>query len=338
MPRSEVFFTQAENCYFLELEDVEPGRIQIELPELPHGVKFSSSKKEEFISASGKKGTIISLWFVFSETGETVIPPLNARIDGKQHFFEFERVPVQENPALISPKLEIIIEHKNIPVQDKSCVFQKGEKINLLVRTQYAVQVLSFKWNLPRNSIFSESRRFEFANGNEKLTAFTSDKKNLARFEWKILKEGSYALPDFSVEVLAFNGTRQILTTAQNIRITVTQKEYQKDDTENKASELFSDAFINSEGEKIGEKVNKNPEEYEKFAKSIKLSFFEKISGTKYAVFKGGRISQIPEEKSKSGMFEGGQKVKVERKTKNWSFITCEEFTGWTKNENLIEI
>ena len=92
-----------ENCYVLEIPDVEPGKVQMDLPELPLGTRFISSKKEEFIAADGKRGTQISLWFTFTESAQTRLSPLMTRINGRTYFFEFVPTYVYENPNLISP-------------------------------------------------------------------------------------------------------------------------------------------------------------------------------------------------------------------------------------------
>ena len=348
LPRSEIFFTQMENCYELSLVGVEPKNLQIELPDLPSGVKFSSSKKEEFVSERGERGTLLSLWFTFSESGESHIPPLFAKINGKNHYFEFESVFVHENPALISPKLEIDFKNQKNLTAKNTYTFKKGEKITFLLNVRYAVQILSFKWTLPKDSIFREVERADFANGKQKLTEFSYDTKNLARFEWQILKSGAYSLPEITVEAVTFNGEKRVLEEPKNVKIIVTN---QNEPSENKAlsffpgrqNDIFENAFKNpdSENEPTGKKqINlvSEREKYEKLAKNTRLSFFEKHFGKKQAIFAGGQVKQVPEDKAVGQKFEGGEKVKIKEKTAFWSFVEGEQFSGWTKNDNLIEL
>jgi hypothetical protein len=173
IPRSEIFFTQTENCYELQIEGIEPAKVQLDLPELPLGTKFISSKKEEFITENGKRGTQISLWFTFSESGNTRIPPLGTIINGRKYFFEFEKTYVYENPALLSPIAEVIFQNPSTLKNDKK-TGQKvlkayvGQKISFTVMLKYASQVNEFKNITPKNSIFRETKRYEFANGEQK--------------------------------------------------------------------------------------------------------------------------------------------------------------------------
>lgn len=343
--RSEIFFTQTENCYALEILGVEPSSIQMELPELPLGTKFISSKKEGFRSDSGATGTVISLWFNFAYSGQTRIPPLLVKIKNRTYYFEFEKVMVHENPSLISPVLEILFENPKNLVTDKktgrkTLKVRRGEKITFTLYLRYAVQVLNFNWKIPKESIFTEVERFDFANGITKITQFTDDSKKLSRFEWQILKDGTYTLPEISVRALAYNGSQKELHLNQNIVISVSgEKQRAESESKIKGADVFSAAFEKPKDDELSPKQkNVTRQECEILAQKEKRSFMQRLSGKKYAVFAGGEICPVPESKTSAQFFNGGQKVRVTESAGEWAFIEDKDFTGWTRSENLIEI
>ena len=341
-PRSEIFFTQMENCYALEILGISPSQVMIELPDLPPGTRFISSKKEEFISPSNQHGTLISLWFSFSDSGETNFSPLLVRIGGKTHYIEFEPTFVYENPALIQPSLEIFFENKNLRTEKdgtKTLSARQGEKLTFTVALRYGTQVLYFKWNIPKDSIFSESERFDFANGTQKITQFTTERKNLARFEWQILKAGEYALPEITVGTFAYNGSKKQISLPQNIRIIVAEKTQKESAAQSNSSGIFKSAFEKPAEEINGEKKSEpSREECKIIAEQARLSLFDRIFSRKFGIFSGGQISAVPEENASANHFGSGKRVRITESAGEWAFIECEEFSGWTKKENLFLI
>ena len=344
-PRSGIFFTQMENCYVLEIPDVEPGKVQMDLPELPLGTRFISSKKEEFIAEDGRRGTQISLWFTFTESAQTRLSPLMTRINGRTYFFEFVPTYVYENPNLISPVIDIIFdEQKKIDTDkktgQKSLTVKKGEKISFTAQIRYAAQIYEFKWILPKDSIFKETERFDFANGNRKITEFTAESQKLAKFEWQILKEGEYSLPEVFAETLSYNGAKKRIYTPKDTIIIVTESEPQKSGSSfRNDSEIFESAFQKTdEHDFSAQNSERSKEEYAKLAEKESRSILQKLFGKKFAIFAGGTVLSVPEEKITGQNFAGGQKVSITEQAGDWSFIECKEFSGWTKNANIFEI
>ena len=345
-PRSEVFFTQTENCYTLQIPDIPPAKVRVDLPDLPLGTKCTSSKKEETIIENGRRGTLITLWFTFEYSGETHIPPLLVHADGNPYYLEFQQTTVYENPALISPVLEVTFTAPKNPGFQKSegkkvLKIQKGEEISFTLQARYAIQILEYKWTLPKDSLFEEKQRFDFAKGKEKISEFTTSAKKLSTFSWKILKSGAYFLPPITIEALSFNGEKKKLTLPQDIIIIVLDEKYQALEKNSPAQnqELFSSAFMKPEEEKGHDKgaISDN-EEFKKQAEKTKRSLFEKLTRKKLAIFTGGIIATIPEEKSSGQYFSGGQKIIISEEIGDWIFIECKDFSGWTKRNKVITI
>ena len=214
-----------------------------------------------------------------------------------------------------------------------------GEKIIFTLALRYGTQVLAFKWNIPKDSIFSESERFEFANGGQKITQFTNENKNLARFEWQILKEGEYSLPEITVTALSYNGSKKILSLPPDIRIIVKGVPIGEKRTGGIKTDIFESAFEKPDEETgLTKKSALTLKECQELAAQSRLSFFDKLFSRKYGIFTGGIVSSVPEENSNANFFEGGKKVRITEDAGEWVFIENEEFSGWVKSENLIKI
>ena len=340
--RTDVFLTRTESCYALELAGILPGEIQMELPDLPPGTHFASSKKEEFISSDGRRGTLITFWFVFDESGVTRLSPLLVRTSGKSYYFDFEQVTVHENPAMTSPVLEAVFAGSAMPVADKSgrktLVVKRGEKITFTLRVRHCAQILDFKWSVPKDSIFTEVRRFDFSDGARKSAPLTNEARSLSRFEWQILKEGSYSLPEFLVTAVSLNGSKKQLSLSQDTEIVVTNERHMGGSERRKNNAALASAFERQEDDSIVVKNAPTREECAFLAGSERRSFFQRITGRRYAIFSGGKITAVPEERINGRQFDGGQKVRVVEDAGDWQFIECPEFSGWTKRENLFEI
>lgn len=207
------FFTAQENGYTLKIPDTQPGFVQTDLPVLPDGIQLVSSKREEYLDSNGERGTAIHLWFNFKEAGPVRLPPLIVSIKNRTYYLPFEEVMVFENPALISP--ELVIEFES-GITDAGTydgvrrVFAKAnQEIIFTVSLKYFVQLVSFNRQLPKNSIFEELERFSVSRGVPVGKDFSSEPVKLARFSWKPLVEGSYALPEIVAVATSYNGARK---------------------------------------------------------------------------------------------------------------------------------
>ena len=206
-------------------------------------------------------------------------------------------------------------------------------KISFNLKIRYAVQILDFKFSLPKDSIFTEKKRFDFAKGLQKAEQFSTESKNLGTFEWKILKEGIYNLPEFFVKAKSFNDEEKILAMPE-IEIIVSEKYQDNVTKKTEKDRILENAFERQEDKNQVQDI----ETYEKIAKNTKLSIFDKIFSKQIGIFKGGEIKSVPEEKSLGQKFTGGQKVKIIETISDWSLVKCKDFQGWTKNANIIEI
>lgn len=210
-PDSDVFFTAQENGYTLKIPDTMPSAVQTDFTHIPQGVQFVSSRREEYIDSNGERGTVVRLWFTFTDTGTIKLPPLIAVVSGKTYYIPFEDVTVYENPALISPEASVRFESGLSPHTDKNGIIRldvnAGDEIVFTVELKYFVQMVAFRWSLPKDSIFVETERYEALQENYADREFSAQPKPLARFSWKPLVPGEYSLPEIAIEATAYNGT-----------------------------------------------------------------------------------------------------------------------------------
>ena len=218
-PDSTACFTAQENGFTLLIPGVEPAKISTDLPPLPQGVVLVTSKKEEFLSEDNERGTAVHLWFNFKDTGPVRLPPLIVKIEKRTFYIPFDDVTVFENPDLISPLVQIDFisgARQKRPDGDFK-VFEafEGEEIIFDVNLKYFTQIVSFDWKLPKNSIFKELNRSEYADGKTAGRNFSDKALNVARFSWRALVPGEYAMPEITFSAIAYNGSSRNLKAPQ---------------------------------------------------------------------------------------------------------------------------
>lgn len=381
-PDTDIFFTAQMNGFTLEIPGIEPSNVQTDLPLLPSGVKFVSSKKEEFLDENSERGTVIHLWFTFTSTGPIKLPPLTTRINNRTFSLEFEHVTVYENPSLISPVLTVKFDDETKLKKDRKTgkeyyEITAGEEIAFTVLIQYTTQILNFSWELPKNSIFHETYRWEIAKRRaDKIQTqkaeFNPNAFPAASFVWKPLVEGNYNLPLISADAIAYNGSKKhIFIPVVDIR--VNKASAQKTTAENSVlSNEFSKAF-----EKPQENIAAEPAYITTYADCKKIAelrsiernsaiwnwkaarterknyetaigilsdedeprfFLFKLVSPQFAIFAGGAISSVPEEKSAAHNLSGGQRVRITEKAGEWYYIECKIFSGWVKQNQIFLI
>ncbi len=387
---SEIFFTAQENGYTILIPGIESSLVQNDLAILPAGVKLVSSKKEDFFDDDGDRGTRIQFWFTFTDVGIAKLPPLIAKIQNRTYYLPFEEVQIYENPNLISPLLSIEFEDKSKLSKDKksgNLIYnsEAGEKINYRVNIQYFLQIINYSWNLPKDSIFLETKRYEIAEKNNSRASlskeFTPQKFPVAEFSWQPLKEGDYELPKVFIEAVSYNGSRKQLA-PPSVFVRVAKRKSNEKNPENPISSLkknfdsaYKSAFAKSpqdmdsisakrytptseDCKKLAELRSKErkslfsgaaAEKRREFEFSIGIvsgeneakNPFSKFFGGKFAIFKGGKISPVPEEKTaeKNGFsVPAGQRVKISEKAGGWIFIENKDFSGWAKEDSVFII
>ena len=240
-PQGNRFFVGQECGYELNLPGIVPSTVQMEIPDTPENVRFLTFKKEDYIDSEGYQGTRLQAWFMFSAPAEQVkLPPFQVRIRSRRYVIPVKAVTVYEDPARLFPEMFVVFDRAE---KNSSIALEAGETVSFTLYVRYCTQILHYSWNLPKNSIFTETKRYEIAHGKSLGKEFSPDSFPVARFSWTPLVVGEYDLPPISVEAVAYNGARrQIAPVAKKlvVRAAAQKKEVAKDSRENM---LFADAF-----------------------------------------------------------------------------------------------
>ncbi len=264
-------FTAQETCFFLEIPEIQPSRIQTQMPLLPSNIGFISSRRMDYVSESGEHGTRLEYWFTFREKGFVTIPPLEISVDGRNYKIPFEKLYVYENPKTVMPEMVIKFSNgKTVSTEKKNEILEltAGESINFVVFIQYAVQVQQFSWTLPKDSLFREIQRFEITRGVSRGSVFSPEEIPVAEFEWVPLASGETNLPAIQMKVTTYAG-RQTDLYMPECRIAVGKATVTAGvEDEEPENEIFGYAFSrNFEDEITDSKVPGSLEDFEEIAR-----------------------------------------------------------------------
>ena len=255
-PEENIYFTNQEVKYVLEIPDTNPNDVQTQLQTLKDGTSFISSRRMEYFTDAEENGTRIEFWFSFKNPGTIEMLPLIVKVKGWIYNIPFEKIDVYENPKTIAPQLIVELNKDKIlyPHSDsqnfktENFVFSAGRPIEIMVYIQYAVQIKQFGYEIPKDSLFDEITRYEIVKGKKRMTEFSKEKIPVAKFNWTPLKDGKYSLPDIRVIATAYNG-RNIELSLPSCNVTVEKSALTRQDAKADFS-VFAYALSNPFTEK----------------------------------------------------------------------------------------
>lgn len=232
VPKDDIFFTNKEAQFILQIPQILPSDVQTELPTFPEGVIFNSSKRSDYFTSQGTIGAEIDLWFTFRKTGSVTLPPLIIYVRGKRYAVNFKTVEVYENPRTILPKLTFVFdsgeviggEAKNIP----TISLEANKTARFTLYLQYAIQAQQFAWNIPKDSIFVQTKRYKMESASERPSEFSTKKVPVADFEWTPFVTGGTSLPEIRMMATAYSGRSIYLSTPECIVNITPQKDPSK--------------------------------------------------------------------------------------------------------------
>lgn len=213
-PEENVFFTNQELKYVLEIPGVDLSDVQTQLQPMKDGVTCISSRRLDYFTNDDSTGARIEFWFTFRDTGIGEIPPLITKIKGYTYYLPFEKIQVYENPKTIAPRLVIEINQnqvlysqaENAKKQEYSITSEVTKPIDIFIYIQYTTQIKQFGYEIPKDSLFEEVEKFEIISGKKKINDFSHEKIPVARFRWIPLKDGKYYLPNVRLVATAYSG------------------------------------------------------------------------------------------------------------------------------------
>ena len=129
---------------------------------------------------------------------------MHVLINGRNYYIRVANVEIEENPENLNPRVVVVFkdgtqlysdgfysskyysekENKAISVFDAKI----GQKLEFTVYLQYGVQLIQFDWELPKNSIFTQTEQFEITEIKYRENKFSKELSPVGCFEctWKI--------------------------------------------------------------------------------------------------------------------------------------------------------
>lgn len=306
------------------------------------------------------KATWIQVWYRFEQPGKYQLPDLLLMVGNQLKSLSFESLTVEENPLDKLPRIVIKFANGTYIYSDKTEAFKKGpvtsaytgKPLLFTVYLQFAKNLTSFEWDLPKDSLFSKTRDYQEQTEAQLLP--------VADFAWEALESGLQTLPRMKMTVTALNGSQnQVIFPEFSVRFrqgNINQKEDAK-------GGLFADAF-SSEGlsqEKENKKVTK--EDCRRLAELYKKESGSLISRKNYSkerqaletelgitpwlnkkfyigdfgISTGSKLFSIPEEGlSEVSYIESGNTVEIKEVAGSWLYVCFGSTEGWCKKDEVI--
>lgn len=218
-PTQDTLFTEDDNSFFVEIENVTPDSVQISVNSLPPNVSFVSQKKETVLIPRDESqgggyahGTRIILWMRFAKTGSYRIKPIDLTIDGGFYQIPVEGVEIFQNPRFIHPEVNVIFQNQNLEsaknIKNRILKIKSGEHIVFTVTARYMESIQNIFWNIPEDSIFKQIKEYDFKAASEEKN-FITQFQSVATFDWQPLSEGVHTLPEIFITATSYNGSSE---------------------------------------------------------------------------------------------------------------------------------
>lgn len=207
-----------------------PGQIDISMPQETETASFKTLRKVE-----SEGGTRIEIWYSFSKEGTYQLPALTIKIKNSRRRIPFDFVTVGLNPKDIRPSCVIVTDRgQNVPL-----TVYAGQKINFKVCLRHATQLLQFSWDIPKDSLFEQTRTYEFTQIKQREKIVSNELIPVSDFEWTPLVSGQMYFPQFKITAISYSGNREEVIIPP-VKVTVLKAPDSKQADENL---FFSDAF-----------------------------------------------------------------------------------------------
>ena len=221
-----------------------PSQIDVSMPDEIENVQFKTLRKVEAGEKGG--GTKLEIWFSFAKTGTYIIPPLAMKIKNSRKQIPFMPVKIGINPKEQEPLCVIVTDSG----MNKNISLAVGQTVKFRLCLKYALQLVQFSWELPKDSIFVQGKTYEFTEIKQRQKVVTDDLIPVSDFEWTPLVTGQMDFPKFTIQAIAYNGDK-VTVKVPAIKATVVKA---RSKNTNEANSYFSQAF-ETENENGGEEL-----------------------------------------------------------------------------------
>lgn len=211
-----------------------PSQIDLSMPQEDEEIIFKTLRKVE----SGG-GTKIEIWYQFTKTGTYKPKALTVKIKNSRRQLEFGTVTIGINPGEQLPLCVIKTPQGN----NKNLTVRAGEKLEFSLCLQYALQLTQFTWELPKDSLFVQTKTYEFTQIKQREKLVSNELIPVSDFEWTPLLPGEINFPAFTIQAIAYNGDK-VYVRMPDIRVKVLEAK-ERADTE--GTSYFEKAFTTDE-------------------------------------------------------------------------------------------
>ena len=246
-----------------------PSQVQVISTEQKQDINFRTMRKTDFYS-DDYNGTIIEIWYSFEKSGSYTLSPLSVMIQNRRRQIDFDKVEITNDPAKMNARVVIVFDNGTTVFSDSpasaSPLFtaSMGKKLHFTVNLQYATQLVQFTWDIPKYSIFTQTKEYDFSEIKFRERNYSHELIPVADFEWTALTTGEQALPKFKLAATDYRGYRNelllpeiIINFIEGSSVVQNQKE----------SDIFSDAFFQqTEFETPSQKITVTYEDCKKLA------------------------------------------------------------------------
>ena len=248
-------YTKTDIKFSVTIPNATPSQVQVLAANQKQDITFRSMRKSENYE---ENGTTIEIWYNFSSTGTYTLTPLSLIVKNRRRNIEFEKITVTDDPATLSPRIVLVFDdgtkvYSNEPDFPSPLLTVKtGRKLHFTVNLQYAIQLVQFSWDIPKDSIFTCTKQFEFTEVKYRERVYSHSLIPVASFEWTGLVPGQQKLPRIRLNAAGYNGYRNELLLPDIIIQFTEGSEAQE---EEKASDIFDAAFFQEAEESESVKI-----------------------------------------------------------------------------------
>ena len=236
-------YTKTDLKFTVTIPNVRSSQVQVLASKQEQDIMFRTIRKSENYE---QKGTTIELWYNFAEKGTYTPAPLPVIIQNQRRSIAFETITVTEDPATMTPRIVVVfddgtkINSDDVNFPQPLLKVRTGKKLGFTVNIQYATQLVQFNWDIPKDSIFTCTKEYEFTEVRHRERVYSHTLIPVASFEWTGLVPGPQRLPKVRLNVSGYNGYRSELLLPEVI---IEFTEAYDSLSSNSSSDYFASAF-----------------------------------------------------------------------------------------------
>ena len=239
---NQELFTKVDLKFEVLIPKVNASQIQVLSTPLPSDISFKTVRKLQDFENNGTK---IEIWYSFDKPGNYKLPALPVMIQNRRRNLQFQAVSVTDDPSKQVSRMVVIFENgtkvtSSDEASTKALFSAKiGKKVKFTVFIQYSTQLVQFNWDIPKDSIFTQTETFEITEVKYREKKYTHDLIPVAKFEWTGLKAGPQTMPKIKITATGYNGYRNELLLPE-VLINFTEADLSTSDP---YSAMFNSAF-----------------------------------------------------------------------------------------------